>query len=233
LYLRIAYVEDDLAQAELLSGWLKSKSYHYHHFALGQQFLQAQKKESFDLLIVDWELPDITGIDIVTTIRKTLDWHMPVIFTTNRNSEADIVKGLQAGADDYMTKPVRKMELFARIMALVRRYHPSMDEDKEIFFAPYTFAHEDFSVAFHETKVQLTSKEFELSLFLFRSAGRLLSRGHILESVWGQRGDLNTRTVDTHISTVRQKLKLSPQNGWHLKTIYRYGYRLDQVTTDE
>jgi len=84
IYLRIAYIEDDLTQAELLCSWLKSKLYHYHHFTLGQQFLQAQKKESFDLLIVDWELPDISGIDVVTTIRKTLDWHMPVIFTTNR-----------------------------------------------------------------------------------------------------------------------------------------------------
>jgi len=75
--------------------------------------------------------------------------------------------GLQAGADDYMTKPVRQMELFARIMALVRRYDASADDDKPTFFIPYTFAHEDFSVAYHETKAQLTSKEFELSLFLF------------------------------------------------------------------
>jgi DNA-binding response OmpR family regulator len=77
--------------------------------------------------------------------------------------------------------------------------------------------------------VQLTAKEFELALFLFKNHGRVLSRGHILESVWGQRADLNTRTVDTHMSLLRQKLNLRPQNGWRLSTIYRHGYRLEQL----
>jgi len=227
---RIAILEDDPAQAELLQSWLEEASYTFFLYPNGKSILQALKNESFDLLILDWELPDTTGVDIVKHVRDTISWHIPVLFTTNRDSEEDIVTALEAGADDYLIKPLRKGEMFARLNALSRRLKSVEEKNThELTYAPYTLVPSGSIVKLGDKNIQLTSKEFELTMFLFNNSGRVLSRGHILESVWGQRADLNTRTVDTHMSLLRQKLSLRPQNGWRLSTIYRHGYRLEEV----
>jgi len=227
---RIAILEDDLAQAELLQSWLGEVGYANILYQNGKSLLHGLKNESFDLLILDWELPDTTGVEVVKHVRDTIDWHIPVLFTTNRDSEEDIVTALEAGADDYLIKPLRKGETFARLKALVRRL--MSDENKnsqELSYVPYTLIPSGSVVKLRDKNIQLTPKEFELTKFLFHNSGRVLSRGHILESVWGQRPDLNTRTVDTHMSLLRQKLNLRPQNGWRLSTIYRHGYRLEEI----
>lgn len=227
---RIAVLEDDPAQAELLQSWLEEAGCVHLLYQDGKSMLQALKNESFDLLILDWELPDTTGVNVVKHVRETINWHIPVLFTTNRDSEEDIVTALEAGADDYLIKPLRKAETFARLHALSRRLK-SLEEKNttEINYAPYTLIPAGSVVKLDGKNIQLTAKEFELTSFLFKNNGRVLSRGHILESVWGQRPDLNTRTVDTHMSLLRQKLSLRPQNGWRLSTIYRHGYRLEQI----
>ena len=224
---RIAILEDDPAQLALLQSWLNEAGYYYQLFQDGASLLRAMKNDSFDLMILDWELPDTTGIDVVQHIRSMTNWHIPVLFTTNRNSENDIVTALEAGADDYLIKPLRKAEMFARLKALGRRYKP--DERNTIHCEPYQLRPAGNIVKLRDKSIKLTTKEFELALFLFNNRGRILSRGHILESVWGKRADLNTRTVDTHISLLRQKLSLRPQNGWRLSTIYRHGYRLEEL----
>jgi len=227
---RIAILEDDLAQAELLQSWLGEAGYVYILYQNGKSMLHGLKNESFDLLILDWELPDTTGVDIVKHVRETIDWHIPVVFTTNRDSEEDIVTALEAGADDYLIKPLRKGETFARLKALGRRLKSAEEQNsQEISYPPYTLIPSSSMVKLGDKNIQLTAKEFELTKFLFSNSGRVLSRGHILESVWGQRPDLNTRTVDTHMSLLRQKLSLRPQNGWRLSTIYRHGYRLEEI----
>jgi len=227
---RIAILEDDLAQAELLTSWLKEAGYAYILYQNGKSLLQDLKSESFDLLMLDWELPDTTGVDVVKHVRETINWHIPVLFTTNRDSEEDIVTALEAGADDYLIKPLRKGETFARLHALSRRLTSETEKNsQEINYEPYTLIPSTSIVKLSDKNIQLTAKEFELTMFLFNNSGRVLSRGHILESVWGQRPDLNTRTVDTHMSLLRQKLSLRPQNGWRLSTIYRHGYRLEEI----
>ena len=230
--MRIAIVEDEPVQAELLQNWLQAENHTCHIFPDGKSLLQAIKRDSFDLLIADWELPDLSGIEVIKRIREQLDWRIPVLMATNRDSEEDIVSGLEAGADDYMIKPVRHQELLARITALIRRTNIN-DTPGIIEAPPYRFQRSDNSVMIADQTVQLKAKEFMLALFLFNNVGRLLSRGHILESVWGQRGDLNTRTVDQHISLIRQKLNLNPQNGWRLNAVYGHGYRLEKILTDE
>ena len=132
---------------------------------------------------------------------------MPVLFVTVRDSEQDIVFALEHGADDYMVKPVRRQELLARVHALLRRAYPS-EEKKQLSFPPFEIDIQRGEVRKDGTRIDLTPKEFELTVTLFRNIGRLLSRGHLQETVWGRTGDLATRTVDTHVSQVRKKLDL-------------------------
>ena len=226
--MRIALLEDDESSAEIIQLWLEEKKYVCHIFHDGPELLHAVSCESYDLYIVDWELPTTTGIDVTKTIRQKYGFSTPILFVTGRDSEEDIVTALESGADDYLAKPVRKAELYARINALIRRFTQHLSNQSFEKYDPYVLDAKTYTVSFNHQTITLTSKEFELAEFLFRNQGRILSRGHILEAVWGQRSDLNTRTVDTHVSLLRKKLAINPENGWKLNTIYRHGYRLEK-----
>jgi two-component system response regulator RegX3 len=126
-----------------------------------------------------------------------------------------------------MIKPVKRLELLARLKALSRRTIPQDDKQQVLEFGQYKLDLGTRKAFLNDVPIGLTQKEFDLVLFLFRYAGRVLSRGHILESVWGRNPDLNTRTVDTHISRIRSKLDLRPEHGWQLKAVYQHGYRLE------
>ncbi len=228
--MRIALLEDDESTADIVQHWLEEKSNVCHIYRDGPALLNALTQDSYDLLILDWELPTTTGIEVTKNIREKYGYNTPILFTTGRNSEEDIVTALESGADDYLIKPVRKAELFARVKALIRRFTQSVNNHAIIKYDPYSLDANTFTVSHGNQAVTLTAKEFELAEFLFRNQGRILSRGHILESVWGQRSDLNTRTVDTHISLLRKKLMINPENGWRLNTIYRHGYRLEKLS---
>jgi len=151
-----------------------------------------------------------------------------VLFVTVRDSEQDIVFALEKGADDYMIKPARRQELIARVRALLRRAYPR-EEQKLLSFPPFEIDLQRNEVRREGAVIDLTPKEFELAVVLFRNIGRLLSRGHLQETVWGRTGDLHTRTVDTHVSQVRKKLDLRQETGYRVVPIYNYGYRLEQI----
>ncbi len=227
--LRIALLEDDPAQAELLRRWFASANHRCYRFENAASFLRTICRESFDLVVIDWGLPDIPGDQVLTHLRGKSKWQMPVLFITSRDREEDIVEALEKGADDYMVKPVKRAETLARIAALARRAVSNSDEDQLITLGEYRIDPKRRAIACRETLFELTQKEYELALFLFRNVGRLLSRGYILETVWGRRPDLNTRTVDTHVSRIRAKLRLTPDNGWRLTAVYQHGYRLEQL----
>lgn len=227
--MRIAILEDDTVLMELYQVWLDTEEHSCKCYENGKSFIKGLNRESFDLAILDWELPDISGAEVLAHMRKQLDWHMPILFATSRDNEKDIVFALKSGADDYMVKPVKQHELLARIEALARRSGMAEDKDDDIDTAPYHFDASALTAIYEDKTVTLTRKEFDLAIFLFRNKGRLLSRGHIMESVWGQNAELNTRTVDTHVSSVRQKIELGPERGWRLASIYGHGYRLESV----
>ena len=229
MHLRVALLEDDPDQAKLVKSWLEEYGYFCHHFPDANRLLKRLASESYDLFIIDWELPDINGDVVVRRLRNDYEFDSPVLFTTNRDSEKDIVAGLEAGADDYLIKPLRKQELKARIQAVLRRLDKNKTKDAVLSFPPYEFNKETHVVLLRGEPIQLTAKEFQVALFLFNHAGSVLSRGHILERIWGQRSDLNTRTVDTHVSTIRQKLQIRPAQGWKLSSVYRHGYRLEPI----
>ena len=138
------------------------------------------------------------------------------------------MQALQGGADDYMAKPVKRAEMLARIQSISRRSQGTGSGDDVLEFLPYTLQRSTRSLKLNGESIEVTRKEFELTLFLFRNAGRVLSRGYILETVWGRSAEVNTRTVDTHISRLRRKLSIVPENGWRLSSIYQHGYRLEK-----
>jgi len=228
--MRIALLEDEQDQADLICVWLKAAGHSCHAFRLGKDLVREAQRETFDLFLLDWEVPGMSGAEVLVWIRANIAEPVPVLFVTARQREEDIVHALSNGADDYMVKPLGKLELLARIDALARRARPSQRLDDGLLeFGRISVDCRSRQVKLDGQEVTMTQKDYELTVFLLRNIGRLLSRGYILEAVWGQSADLNTRTVDTHVSRIRGKLRLTPENGWRLSAVYQHGYRLEQV----
>jgi DNA-binding response OmpR family regulator len=228
--MRVAVLEDDTHNAQLLGLWLEEAGHAPQLFSTGAALIKALGRDSFDLLLLDWVLPDTSGDKVLHWVRENVDWPIPVIFVTGRDREEDIIAGLTLGADDYVAKPVRRDEFLARVGVVARRSHPGLKPAGVLSYPPFELDIGARRVRRRGENIELTQKEYELALFLFRNHGRLLSRGHILQSVWGHQPDITTRTVDTHVSRLRGKLGIGPENGWQLNAIYNHGYRLEQVT---
>lgn len=224
--MRIAVLDDDRLLLEMMERVIQEMGNTCQLYETGQACLQDLRRETFDMLIVDWELPDTSGPEVIRWARQHLDASMPILFITHRSEERDIVEGLQCGADDFMTKPVRVAELKARMHALLRRAYPECTDDVQTF-GPYTFTRSSLSVTFGGKEVVLTYREFALALLLFQNAGRLMSRDHLREAVWGQNSEVLSRTLDTHVSRLRQVLQLRPGNRYSIAAVYGLGYRLD------
>lgn len=228
--MRIALVEDDHDQIELMSLWLESMGNDVISYKDGANFIQSVAKESFDLIVLDWMLPGMNGIEILNLLRSQNNDKTPVLFVTAKGAENDIIQALEAGADDYMSKPVSEAEMKARINALLRRSGSLPTEQKVLDFAPYSIDTQSRVLSMHDEPVSLTQKEYELIVFLLRNEGRVISRGHLLQVVWGTSPQINTRTVDTHISRLRSKLNIQADTtGWLLTSIYQHGYRLEKI----
>jgi DNA-binding response OmpR family regulator len=187
---------------------------------------QALRRESFDLLLIDWELPDSSGPDIVRWVREQISKEVPVIFVTHRSEEADIVEGLASGADDFMIKPIRAGELRARISALLRRAYP-LTAQSVLDFGPYRFLTTTNGIEMDGQPVEVTHREYTLALTLFQNQGRLLSRDHLREVVWGHNAEVQSRSLDTHVSRLRNLLNLRAGQPYAISAVYGYGYRLD------
>lgn len=225
--MRIAVLEDDPHQGELMKIWLEDAGHKCQHYLTGKDCIKGLSYDSFDLVILDWVLPDIGGDQVLAWIREHIDWMIPVLFVTARHRPEDIVQALETGADDYMSKPVKRTEMLARISALARRSQSAASENEVLNIGNVQVNASKRGIVVDGEDIDLTGKEYELAAFLLRHTGRILSRGHIMESVWGRSANLNTRTVDTHISRIRKKLNLVPEKGWSLTAIYQHGYRLE------
>ena len=220
-------LEDDPAQAQMLIGWLQDAGHSITHFPRGTEIIEALAASPghFDLIILDWELPDTTGMAVLSEIRSKVSWHVPVLFVTQREAETDIVSALASGADDYMVKQISQAEFIARVDALGRRL---ANQELDFDIGPYNFKPQSQTVLLNGQPCDLTAKDFDLAWYMFRHQGRLLSREQLLRDVWGVSG-LNTRTVDVHVSRIRKRLNIVPEQGFRIKTIYQHGYRLEQL----
>jgi DNA-binding response OmpR family regulator len=228
--MHIAILEDDQDQAHLMQKWLEAAGHSCVHYGAGKTLIEALTHIHFDLLVLDKQLPDISGDEVLVWVRQNISWHIPIIFVTVYNTEEEIVKTLELGADDYVTKSVNSTELRAQLRARVSALGRRVDRmlaDKIFYFGHIQFNATNRNVTLDDDEVELTPKEFDLALFLFQHAGRLLSREDILEQVWGRTAKIHTRTVDTHISRIRSRLRLGKDIGWSLKAVYHYGYRME------
>jgi len=228
---RIALLEDDPSQAKLVRHWIESQDWLCRHFSSGNDILRSVLRDTFDLVILDWRVPDLSGEEVLRAIRKSVREPLPVLFTTGQNREEDIVHMLRAGADDYLTKPLRRLEFLARVEALLRRSRAQTAQaEAPIEAGAFRIDVEGRTLTRDGAAIELTQKEFEMAVLLFRNVGRLLSRSYLLDTVWGISADINTRTVDTHASQLRTKLDLYPDSGWRLSSVYQHGYRLERVS---
>lgn len=225
--MHIALVEDDIEQQQLLCLWLSSGGHTCSAYGSVAGVLEALRLERFDLLIIDWMLPDGTGESVLGWVRQNLGWDLPVIVVTAREEEAIVVSALRAGADDYVVKPPKPMELLARLQALARR--AKVTGLPVLRMGSYEIDVSQHRMSVDHVPVSMTQKEFDLCVYLFQNPGKLMSRDHLLNKIWGLNADVDTRTVDTHISRLRKKLLLDGSKGWRLVPVYGYGYRFDRV----
>jgi DNA-binding response OmpR family regulator len=225
---RIAYLEDDPDQAALVRTWLEADGHSCHAFDRGHALLRALAHESFDLYVLDWELPDSDGVEVLKEIRARTP-RAPVIFTTARDGADDVARVLKSGADDYIAKPVRRAELLARIEAVSRRVQGPQAGAQVLEHPPFRIDRAARTVERNGERLVLTDKEYALAEFLFLNAGNVVSRQHLLEAVWGLGAAANTRTVDTHMSRLRGKLGLGSEVGWQVVSVHQFGYRLERT----
>lgn len=226
--MRIAALDDDSVVLEIERAAIESLGHICYTFTDGASLLKDLRRQTFDLLIVDWHLPDMDGTAVVEAVRSSIGSNMPILFVSRRDMEEDVVTGLKCGADDYMTKPVRMGELTARLAALLRRAYPAPQQSM-LEFGPYKFDTEQRTLSKNGQPIELKTREFNLALFLFQNAGRLLSRDHVREMVWGHSYQVPSRSLDTHVSRLRSKLELTPDSGFVINAIYGVGYRMEAL----
>ena len=227
--MNIALVEDDQILCRVLAHWLEGAGYQGRCFGDGEQFISSLDQNLPNLILLDWELPGISGLELLKRLRDQIGQSLPVMFITGRDEEADIVRVLKAGADDYLLKPLRRQELLARIEVLGRRCSNYQSADGVRQVGPFRIDLSSRQLHRNGSSIELTQKEFILATHLLNNISKLLSREELLRKVWGHANNLNTRTVDTHISRVRRKLSLVPEEGWNLSAVYQHGYRLDRL----
>ena len=226
----IALLEDNPSDARLIKNYLESSGHVCHVFETGKSLINDLQDRKYSILVIDWELPDICGDKILDWVRTNVGDNLPVMFVTGHDSTEDIVSMLEAGADDYMTKPVNLMELLARISALVRRSKVNIKNREVIKIDPFTLDFHHRRITKSGIEISLTPKEFELAGYLLRNIGDLISRNQLLENIWGYGPEIQTRTIDIHISRIRKKLSLIEDFGWKLTSIYHKGYRLERTS---
>jgi DNA-binding response OmpR family regulator len=226
--MKIALLEDDLAYAETIQEWLQEANFEVDHFKTGLDFLRKFSHSQYDLCIFDWALPDMEGPDVMLSIKLKSNNLPPIIFFTGRSEEEDIVRVIESGADDYIVKPASRPILLARVNALLRRTNSKPNADISYEFGPLKVDAKLRVAKIDGEDVKLTDKEFDLALYFLKNEGMLLSRSHLMNVVWGASAEIETRKVDVHVSHLRTKLKLTPENGWKLTSIYQQGYRLER-----
>lgn len=240
--MKIAILEDDPDEAALVHHILQGAGHACTLYGTGAALLTALRQQHFDLLVLDWTLPDMTGYEVINWVRANLSEQVLVLFLSNRALEENIVLGLMAGGDDYMVKPARRAELLARVHALSRRLpaEPRAEAGKAQVSArdmlevgPYRFNKILRQAQLRGQVVELKPKEFDIAFILFREIGAIVARDKLSEEVWGRDLVMTSRTLDIHMSNVRSKLALRPENQVKLTTIYTLGYRLDYLDTDD
>ncbi len=221
---RLIYiVEDDTAIKELESYALINSEFSVEGFERGKELFDALTMKIPALILLDIMLPDEDGIHILKKIRSTMAYRdIPVIMVTAKTTEIDAVKGLDMGADDYITKPFGVMELVSRVKAVLRRTQKA-EHQQILIYKNIVIDEAQHKVFVDDEEIELTYKEYEVLKLLIINKGIVLTRDKIMESIWGYDFEQGNRTVDVHIQSLRKKIKSA---GVHIKTIRNVGYKV-------
>lgn len=223
---KILVVEDEKALSDPLAYLLRREGYEVAVVDNGPAALAAVSSSMPDLILLDLMLPGLSGTEVAREVRTKST--VPIIMLTAKDSEVDIVVGLELGADDYVTKPYSSRELLARIKAVLRRKDVSLESgDAVIEYHGIVLDSEKHQLTVRGTPVSLPLKEFELLELLMMNAGRVLTRGQIIDRVWGSDYFGDTKTLDVHIKRLRSKIEVSPSEPTVIVTVRGLGYRFD------
>ncbi len=223
---RILVVEDEDALSTLLQYNLEKEGYVVTVAGDGEEALIAIDERQPDLVVLDWMLPKVSGIEVCRRLRGKADTrNLPIVMLTARGEESDRVRGLDTGADDYLTKPFSMVELTARIRAVLRRIRPGLAEDK-LRHGDLTVDRVAHRVKRSEREVHLGPTEFRLLDYFMQHPGRVFSREQLLDAVWGSDVYVEARTVDVHIGRLRKALNNGAETD-PIRTVRSAGYSLD------
>ncbi len=224
---RILVVEDEESISDPLSWLLGREGYEVEVAGDGRSAITAFARSGADLVLLDLMLPGISGTDVCRTLRAGSS--VPIIMLTAKDSEVDKVVGLELGADDYVTKPYSSAELLARVRAVLRRGAETGDPEPDgvLTVGALRMDVERHTVTVGGEALRLPLKEFELLEILLRNAGRVLTRGQLIDRVWGSDYVGDTKTLDVHVKRLRAKIEEDPGNPRHLLTVRGLGYRLE------
>lgn len=228
---RILLVEDEDSIAEPLAYLLEREGYKVRTAPDGRAALEDFSQGSFDLVLLDLMLPHVSGTEVCREIRQTSE--VPIIMLTAKDTEIDIVVGLELGADDYITKPYSSRELLARVRAMLRRSEVQRDEGPETTFVEDTLIEghgitlnsERHEVHVRGERIQMPLREFELLGMLMRNQGRVLTRGQLIDRVWGSDYFGDTKTLDVHVKRIRARIEENPKQPQIVHTVRGVGYR--------
>lgn len=223
---QILVVEDDPSLRELLEHNLRFEGY---QVSVCEDAILAEEKlenKPPDLMILDLMLPHKSGLELCRQLRQQ-DNELPIIMLTAKSSSADIVRGLNSGADDYLGKPFELMELLARVESLLRRTQKSISSDTIVRLGDITIDFNQQCLIKDGKQQALTAQENSLLEFLFQHSGEVMSREQIMQAVWKHEELFSYRTIDTHITRLRQKIEVEPSKPKHILTAHRVGYRLE------
>jgi two-component system response regulator MtrA len=221
---RILFVEDDSDIREIVAHGLENVGFEVVAEGDGRQALMWFRRELFDIVILDIMLPSLNGLEICRRIRA--DSPVPIVMLTAKTDTTDVIAGLEAGADDYVTKPFEVDELIARLRAVLRRSERLADVDR-IDVGDLRIDQGSFKAFRNDAEVNLTTTEFKLLNELARSAGRVMSREVLLETVWGYEYLGDSRIVDMAVKRLRSKIEDDPSNPRLIQTVRGVGYRLE------
>jgi two-component system, OmpR family, phosphate regulon response regulator PhoB len=223
--MRIAVLQSDPQHRFVVCAIIERLNHVCVPFSDGISMSKALSRSTVDMLILDWNSAGLSGLDLLKSMRSGIGERVPVMFATAHGGESNIVRALTAGADDFVTHPVRSAEFGARVQALLRRAYPAKTA-AITEMGPYRFDSRQQTVTVWGKPVQLSGTQFRLALLFFSNIGRVLSRDHIFAMVWGREFRESTRTIDSHVSRLRLALMIEPINHFRLQPVYKSGYRL-------
>ena len=223
---RVLIVEDEDSFSEAMSFMLRKEGFEVSVANNGALAIEEFDRTGADIVLLDLMLPGLSGTEVCREIRKRSN--VPVIMVTAKDSEIDKVVGLELGADDYVTKPFSSRELIARIKAVLRRAGTEIEDASDILeLGAVRIDVERHIVSVEGQQIKLPLKEFDLLLMLMRNAGRVLTRGQLIDRIWGSDYVGDTKTLDVHIKRLRAKIENDPANPIHLMTVRGLGYKFD------